>query len=613
MSKKWTRRLSASVALSATAALAAMSLGASPAQADGVILDANQPNSIEGSYIVALKDGMTAASVDGLAAAYDGTVERQFPSINGFSTEMSEADAKALAADPSVEYVAQNGIVSLAATQTNPTWGLDRIDQRNLPGDSSYTYPDSAGEGVTAYIIDTGADMDHPDFGNRMTSGRDTVDNDDDAEDCQGHGTHVAGTVGGTLYGVAKNVDLVAVRVLNCSGSGTYDGVIAGIDWVTANAQLPAVANMSLGGGFSQAVNDAVAASIASGVTYSLAAGNDYGSNACNGSPGSTEPALTVGATDNTDARASFSNIGPCVDIFAPGVNVTSAWLNGGTNTISGTSMAAPHVAGVAALHLGVYPSATPAEVGDALVGNGTSGVVGNPGTGSPNLLLYMGYLNDSTPPGDNFSVSVDPTSGSVNPGDSVTATVTTATTAGAAQSVTLTTEGAPSGVSAAVSPTSVTTGDSATLTLATSAEALGGTYTITVTATGSVTRTATFTLTVIGEGAACTGANDTGASLPGPTTSIIDVTCDGVASASSSVSVDISYPWRGDLRVELIAPDGSVYLLKSQNLFDFQPDVKATYTVDLSSETGSGTWTLRVTDHYIGFPGTLNNWSINL
>ncbi|MFD0557772.1 subtilisin family serine protease [Stackebrandtia endophytica] len=613
MSKRWTRRLSASVALSATAALAAMSLGATPAQAEGIILDANQSNSIEGSYIVALKDGMSAASVDGLAAAYDGTVERQFASINGFVTDMSEADAKALAADPSVEYVAQNGTVSIAATQTGATWGLDRIDQRNLPLDQSYTYPDSAGEGVTAYIIDTGADMDHPDFGNRMTSGRDTVDNDDDAEDCQGHGTHVAGTIGGAEYGVAKNVDMVAVRVLDCNGSGSYDGVIAGIDWVTANAQKPAVANMSLGGGFSQAVNDAVAASIASGVTYSLAAGNDYGADACNGSPGSTEPALTVGATDSSDSRASFSNIGSCVDIFAPGVNITSAWLNGGTNTISGTSMAAPHVAGVAALHLGVYPSATPAEVGDAIVDNGTSGVVGNPGAGSPNLLLYMGYLNDTTPPGDNFSLSVDPTSGSVNPGESVTATVSTATTAGEAQSVSLSTEGAPSGVSAAVSPTSVTTGDSATLTLSTSDEAAGGTYTITVTATGSVTRTATFTLTVIGEGAACAGANDTPSSLPGPTTSVIDVTCDGVASAASSVTVDISYPWRGDLRIELISPDGSVYLLKAQNLFDFQPDVKETYTVDLSSEAGSGAWTLKVTDYYIGFSGTVNSWSINL
>ncbi|HIW61771.1 MAG TPA: S8 family serine peptidase [Candidatus Stackebrandtia excrementipullorum] len=615
MSKKWTRRLSASAAVSAVATLTAMSLGAAPAQAEGSILDADRPNSIEGSYIVALNDGVSIASVDSLAASYDGTVEREFASINGFSTSMSEADAKRLAADPAVEYVAQNGVVTLAGVQNDPTWGLDRIDQRDLPLDSSYTYPDSAGEGVTAYIIDTGADMDHPDFGNRMTSGRDTVDNDDDAEDCQGHGTHVAGTVGGTEYGVAKNADLVAVRVLNCSGSGTYDGVIAGIDWVTANAQLPAVANMSLGGGFSQAVNDAVEASIASGVTYSLAAGNDYGADACNGSPASTEPALTVGATDSGDSRASFSNIGPCVDVFAPGVNVTSAWLNGGTNTISGTSMAAPHVAGVAALHLGEFPNATPAQVGDAITSNATEGAVGNPGTGSPNLLLYMGYLNDGNGGGDDFSVTLDPASGSVEPGDSVTTTVQTATTSGDAQTVTLVADGAPSGVLATIDPGSVTTGDSAELTIEADSDAAPGTYTITVTATGSETRSADYTLTVIGEGGACTGTNDTTTSLPNNTVtdSEIDVTCGGVASATSSVTVDIAHTWRGELRIELVSPDGTVYLLKEQNLLDFAPNVNETYTVDLSGESADGAWTLRVSDTVFILSGTLNGWSVNL
>ncbi|GAA4914963.1 subtilisin family serine protease [Stackebrandtia albiflava] len=615
MTQRWTRRLSAVVGVSATAALAALSLGATPAQAEGVILDADLPNSIEGSYIVALKDGVRTQA-DGLAAAYDGQIKRTFGSINGFSVRMDEADALKLAADPAVEYVAQDGTVSIAATQNNPpSWGLDRIDQANLPLDNSYTYPDSAGSGVTVYVIDTGADLDHPDFGGRMSSGADTVDNDNNAEDCQGHGTHVAGTVGGTQYGVAKNADMVAVRVLNCSGSGTYEGVIAGVDWVTANAQLPAAANMSLGGGFSQAVNDAVSASIDAGVTYALAAGNDNGANACNGSPGSTPDALTVGATQSNDARASFSNIGSCVDIFAPGVSITSAWLNGGTNTISGTSMASPHVAGAAALHLGENPGDTPAQVGAALVGNATSGVISNPGSGSPNLLLNISYLNDGTPPTDNFSVSVSPTSGTVQPGGSTTATVSTQTTSGSAQTVSLSTSGAPAGVTASVSPSSVTTGGSATLTLTASSSAASGTYTITVTATGSVTRTASYSLTVGGTGGNCAGANNTARALPDTATvnSTVAVSCGRNASASSSVTVDINHTYRGDLRIVLIAPDGTQYVLKTQNIFDGADNVKATFPVNLSSEAGNGTWTLRVIDYYSGDSGTLNKWSITL
>ncbi|MFD0557771.1 subtilisin family serine protease [Stackebrandtia endophytica] len=387
-------RLAAAVGVAATAAIAAATLGAAPAHAEGTVLGADAPNAIAGEYIVVLNDGLSTAGATGVLSAYDGKILQSYDQFNGYFMAMSADEAKALAADPSVAYVEQNGVVEVAATQTGATWGLDRLDQDSLPLDQSYTYPDSAGEGVTAYIIDTGADLDHPEFEGRMTSGRDTVDNDDDAEDCQGHGTHVAGTIGGAEYGVAKNVDMVAVRVLDCNGSGSYDGVIAGIEWVTANAQKPAVANMSLGGGFSQAINDAVAASVDSGVTYAVAAGNEN-SDACSGSPSSTPEALTVGATDNTDARASFSNYGTCVDIFAPGVDITAAWLDGGENTISGTSMASPHVAGVAALHLGENPDATPADVSAALVDNAVDGAVTNPGTGSPNKLLNIGYLND--------------------------------------------------------------------------------------------------------------------------------------------------------------------------------------------------------------------------
>jgi subtilisin family serine protease len=358
---------------------------------------------IEGSYIVVLKDGDVAkaevrSTASGLVQKYGGEVHHSYTNaVRGFSASMSPGQAKKLEADPSVAYVEQNRVMTATDTQSPvPSWGLDRIDQAALPLDDSYTYG-SSGAGVTAYIVDTGILTTHEDFGGRAVSGIDTVDGDDDATDCAGHGTHVAGTVGGTEYGVAKDVALVAVRVLDCGGSGSFDGVIAGIDWVTADhaAGEPAVANMSLGGGFSQAVNDAVSAAVADGVTFALAAGNDRGADACDGSPSSTPEALTVGASEDTDARAAYSNIGTCVDIFAPGTDITSAWYTDdtATNTISGTSMATPHVAGAAALVLGGNPAATPAEVGDALTGAALPDVVTDPGTGSPNLLLNVGGL----------------------------------------------------------------------------------------------------------------------------------------------------------------------------------------------------------------------------
>jgi subtilisin family serine protease len=300
--------------------------------------------------------------------------------------------------DPNVAYVEADQTVGLVATQSPATWGLDRIDQRNLPLSNSYTY-NFDGTGVTAYIIDTGIRFAHNEFGGQATSGFDAIDGGA-ADDCNGHGTHVAGTVGGTTYGVAKNVNLVGVRVLNCQGSGTNSQVIAGIDWVTGNhaANAPAVANMSLGGGASTALDNAVRNSIADGVTYAIAAGNSN-ANACNSSPARVAEAITVGATTNTDARASFSNFGSCLDIFAPGQNITSAWYtsNTATNTISGTSMATPHVAGVAALALD-ETNGTPQQIRDRIVNSATPNVVGNPGTGSPNRLLYS-LLGAAPPP----------------------------------------------------------------------------------------------------------------------------------------------------------------------------------------------------------------------
>ncbi len=419
--------------------------------------------------------------MDRLLRRHGGATARTYSAaVRGAELRVSAKAAARIAADPAVAYVEQNHTVSIAATQPNPpSWGLDRIDQRNLPLNSSYTYPNTAAN-VTSYIIDTGIRITHSDFGGRATWGTNTVDSNN--TDCNGHGTHVAGTVGGSAYGVAKGTRLVAVKVLNCSGSGTNAGVIAGIDWVTANAVKPAVANMSLGGGASAAVDNAVVNSINSGVTYAVAAGNGnllgQRQNACNYSPARAEPAITVGATQNNDAAASFSNFGTCVDILAPGVNITSAWYTNdtATNTISGTSMASPHVAGAAALVLSANPSWTPLQVRNHLVDNATPNVVTNVGTGTPNRLLYV-VNGDTPPPTNDFSVSVSPTSGSTAPGGPVTASVATATTNGSAQSVSLSASGLPSGATASFSPATVTSGGSSTLTISTTAGTPAGTY----------------------------------------------------------------------------------------------------------------------------------------
>jgi subtilisin family serine protease len=351
---------------------------------------------IANQYIVVLKDDV--ADVDGeahrLARDFGGdrngghTYNR---AIKGFSVRMNEQQALRLAEDPRVAFVEEDGVVSLDAVQTGATWGLDRIDQRDLPLDGNYTF-NATGAGVKAYIIDTGIRATHTQIAGRVISGFTAINDGLGTNDGNGHGTHVSGTVGGSTYGVAKNVTLVAVRVLDSSGSGTNSGVIAGIDFVASDHQAgqPAVANMSLGGGASSAVDTAVTNAVNDGVTFAVAAGNEN-QNACNVSPARAASAITVGSTTMSDARSSFSNFGTCVDIFAPGSSITSSWNTSdtATNTISGTSMATPHVTGVAALFLETNPTASPATVTAAIVNSSTPNKVSNAGTGSPNRLLF--------------------------------------------------------------------------------------------------------------------------------------------------------------------------------------------------------------------------------
>ncbi|MGK5446482.1 S8 family peptidase [Streptomyces radiopugnans] len=521
-----TRRRRARVAAVTAAALAigfvpaAAAVAAPPAE--GVIQNAGAPGAIKGSYIVTLdEDAADAGSSKGksLVEKYGATVKRTYrEALNGYAVRLTEAEAKRLAADPSVEAVAQDQKVSIAGTQTNPpSWGLDRIDQRALPLDSRYTYPDSAGQGVNAYIIDTGVRISHSDFGGRAVNGYDAVDGDNVAQDGNGHGTHVAGTVAGTSHGVAKKARIVAVRVLDNNGSGTISGVVAGVDWVTRNAVKPAVANMSLGGGANSTLDTAVRNSIASGVTYAVAAGNSN-TNASTSSPARVAEALTVGSTTSSDARSSFSNYGSVLDIFAPGSSITSTWhtSDSATNTISGTSMAAPHVAGAAALYLGENPGATPSQVAAGLDSAAVTGVVSNPGSGSPNKLLNVGAGD----PGD--------------PGD----------------------PGEPG---------------------------------------GRFENTADYPI----------GDNST---VESP------ITVSGVSGNAPSdlkVEVDIRHTYSGDLRVDLVAPDGSAYRLKDYGTGGSADNVIGTYTVDASSETANGTWKLRVSDNAWWDTGTINSWAL--
>lgn len=412
------------------AAAAVMALGATAAQAQllggtlqrvgnelGTVLHADNPNAISGQYIVVLKDnaGPIAQTVETLLSTVGGRFVAELPIINGALVRVDGLSARILAASPLVDYVEQDQMMSITDTvaQTPATWGLDRSDERARMLDNQYRYPADGGAGTHIYVIDTGIRSTHNEFAGRVGEGRNFVGGSSgglfgglfggllgglfgggsvdptDWEDCNGHGTHVSGTAAGTTYGVAKAATIYGVRVLGCNGSGSNSGVIAGVDWVANNANMPAVANMSLGGGASTALDDAVRNAVDRGVVMVVAAGNDN-TDACNGSPNRVAEAITVGSTTQNDGRSSFSNRGSCVDIFAPGSNITSAWYQSDTqtNTISGTSMASPHVAGAAALLLD--EATDPASVFALVLDDATTGVLSNIGSGSPNSLLYV-------------------------------------------------------------------------------------------------------------------------------------------------------------------------------------------------------------------------------
>jgi subtilisin family serine protease len=381
----------------AAAGAATLALLASSTHAQGTSpatypFSASKP--IAGRYIVTFKPAVAdpRGEAVGLVSAHGGQLLHSYShAIKGFAATLPDAAVQALSRNPNVERIEQDATVSLqqvASPQNQATWGIDRIDQADLPLDTQYRFSQT-GAGVYAFIIDTGLRADHAEFTGRTLPGYGAIADGRGTTDCNGHGTHVSGTVAGTTWGVAKAATVVPVRVLDCSGSGAWSGVIAGIDWAASSPLRPAVANLSLGGSASASIDAAVAGAVAKGVTMVVAAGNN-GLDACQYSPAREPSAITVGATSNNDYRAYFSNTGKCVDLFAPGYNITSAWYTGttATNTISGTSMAAPHVAGVAALVLQLNPTASPAAVTSAILSGATPNHVINSGTGSPTLLL---------------------------------------------------------------------------------------------------------------------------------------------------------------------------------------------------------------------------------
>ncbi|WPP56498.1 S8 family peptidase [Acinetobacter pittii] len=369
---------------------------AAPATTNSVLGSSEAKGIIKNQYIVILnKDvGSSNEFAQGIAKQHGGKVLQTYDAVlKGFAIYLPDvagtAFVEAMKKNPKVVSVENDTIMKVdATTQSNPDWGLDRIDQKNLPLDSAYSYLQT-GSGTTAYIVDTGILSTHQQFSGRVLSGYTAISDGNGTSDCHGHGTHVAGTVGGSTYGVAKNVSLVPIRILGCDGSGASSNVIAGLDWILKNGKKPAVVNMSLGGEANASLDSAVENLFNNGYVMVVAAGNSN-TDACSSSPARVSKAITVAATDSTDTRASYSNYGSCVDIFAPGSQINSSWIgsNTATKVLNGTSMATPHVVGVVAEMLQSTPTATPQTISNNLLNQASNNVVKNP-SGSPNRLLY--------------------------------------------------------------------------------------------------------------------------------------------------------------------------------------------------------------------------------
>ncbi|ATE73086.1 S8 family serine peptidase [Lysobacter capsici] len=567
---------------------------------------------IEGRYIVVLKDQAATLSTQssrgvsnmatvarGIAGQHRAKLLRSYEhALRAFVVDADDASLAQLLKDPRVAFIEEDGYMSLEATQNNATWGLDRIDQRNLPLSSSYTY-DTDATGVHAYVIDSGLRADHVEFAGRVGNGFSSVAGDTSTADCHGHGSHVAGTLAGTTWGVAKKATIHPVRVFGCGSTAPNSQILAGIDWVTANHVKPAVANMSLGGPASAATDTAVNNLIDAGVIAVVAAGNGN-TDACGGSPSRVPRALTIAATDRNDARALWpqgqaSSWGACVDLFAPGDSITSAGISGPTSTaiMSGTSMAAPHVSGVAALYLATHPTAAQAEVHDAIVNNATAGKVTDL-RGSPNRLLFSLFSGGPGPgnqaPVANFASSVSGLT--VNFTDSST------------------------DADGTIASRSWNFGDGTTSTAANPSKtySAAGTYNVSLTVTDDdgATHTKTGTVTV-GSSGAQTYSNGNDVAIGDNTTvesSIVVSGRTGNAPSNASVSVNIVHTYKQDLKVDLVAPDGSLYNIHNRT-GGSADNVAGTFTFNLSSETLNGTWKLRVNDNVGGDVGRIDSWSI--
>ncbi len=612
------------------------------------------PAKISNQYIVVLKDDVVfnaaaeqattnfsmaqarAAVVQdmsiSMATQARGTVKQTYSSsINGFVIQSRASKRVAqLLNDPRVAHIEADQVVSIGATQNNATWGLDRIDQTSLPLNNTYNY-DFDGTGVNAYVIDTGVRITHNQFGGRGRSGYTAINDGNGTNDCQGHGTHVAGTIGSSTYGVAKDTTIYAVRVLGCDGSGSNSGVIGGVDWVAANHIKPAVANMSLGGGASTALDNAVNSAVSQGITMVVAAGNDN-SNACSYSPARAASAITVGSTTSSDARSSFSNYGTCLDIYAPGSSITSTWStsNSATNTISGTSMASPHVAGVVALYLDEFPGASPSQVEAAVEGAAIPNKVTDARTGSPNLLLNN-FSGGSDPGPDPDPDPVDGTLANGTPktglsGGSGSLTYFTLAVPAGATNLSFAMSGGTGDADMYVrfgsAPTTSTydcrpylNGNNETCDI-TSAQA--GTYHVMLrgySAYSGVSLVGSYTAGGGGGGGSNFFENTTNVTIssggPSVVNSYINVNRSG-ASGSITIKADIKHTYRGDLSVKIFTPTGESGTVHARTNTSDSGD-NLLLDVDLNAGTigANGQWRLEVTDHANQDGGYIDSWSI--